>query len=740
MTYGSHKVDVGRTVPETTFAVMISEPDADGQCSPDGDAAAPAWSAEQQAERLAPVSMNWGANGKPTTLELRRVLGGRQGLGDERAEAHLAAPHGVRVRLVENRVGESDGRHIEIEWFAGHVGMDGVLIQGDPQTERYTLTAYGPEIRLAAKVVCGQWFADDTVDDMEIARVGSAAARATIRMRRHVLATHVPAVFNAGGRPNCSPTDWKLSDDVDGESPTRGARVFESPGRKVRFFGDEPNVEAVHWTAYHAVRSIVEWVDNYDVISPGATDWGAIAEVLGNDPLGEVDVEGLPLTRALGAVLNPLGYGYCLEPWSSEPWKHLLIVYSLKNPACRLAPRLAAFGCSIGSDEGGLGEVHRLHFIRDSHNVRNDVRVLGDYQQVQVELEFNSDKATRDLWPYWDTFAQSLANYATDGKVSLEDLPADKRRLLNARHNPTGKDFARYTHVWRSFCWNEDGAASQFAYRQGTPVIPNPAARWGLGVDWRCARRARPVGETFTYDSDARSHTIPARVWLIADGHDDVKVEVPARIWNDRAGFTITQAFFTLGRLQEVRPWRPFAEVVFPEEFDKNLAKDLANAGYLTLLHNTLQDTGRKIRLVLAGSIDDDLCVEGRAPRRTASSWPLAAVKVVRAPGRFRKRIAIAGLSGHADLADDTSAARAYAERIREASEDRLGHGSLMLRHLARTYHPGIAVPRTHGRVVDLRVDGGGGSACPVARAVRFRFDAGTTELLLDSPLLKVTR
>ncbi|KKK59253.1 hypothetical protein LCGC14_3036260, partial [marine sediment metagenome] len=62
-------------------------------------------------------------------------------------------------------------------------------------------------------------------------------------------------------------------------------------------------VQAVHWTAYAALRSLIEWVDDYDVISP-ETDWDAIADALGSAVIAETAVDALTLDEAIGDLLD----------------------------------------------------------------------------------------------------------------------------------------------------------------------------------------------------------------------------------------------------------------------------------------------------------------------------------------------------------------------------------------------------------------------------------------------------
>ena len=751
MAYGTHDTNPGETVPQPMFRVLLSDVQAEGNDPADGEVTLPGWGAEYHADALIPMSMTWSASGRPTTLTLRYLLGGNADVAEDRTEDIMHARyHGCRVRLVETRVDDETGEETPVEWFAGIVGMDSLKIQGSPQDEHYQLVAYGPELRLGAKVVTGQWWADDDSVKATIANGGN------LSQREDTFATDLPVVFNAGGLPNMASQNSELVENAQWIAAGEGyeARVFV-PGDYRPMWNGVVNLQAEHWTAYRAVRSLVEWFDNYDVIASGPTDWDAIHDVLGDVEIGEVDVEGLPLTDALARVLNPIGYGYCLVPWSatSEPWKHELFVYSLKDPALRLKPYLAAFGSNIRSDEGRRGEVQRLHFSGDSHHIRNSVTVYGDPEQVQVALEFHDgDGADPDLHPYWSTFDYPLTTYLTDGVFDIRNISAANRETLIDRYHPDGKEHSQYRHIWRSFCWNEDGQSSENIRlsQGGTPELPDLSGYEIGDSDGNYAIRPRPVHATLTYDDSALSiETIPAKVTLIADGvdYDPVQVEIPVSIWPDRAGFTIERPLFTIGKSStgakagKIDYWRPFKDVAFPDTVNAATQKALKEISYLTLLNNTLTQTGQTMRLVLSGSIDDDKYVKGEAKRETGSSWPIVSQAVVRAPGRFRKYVVGDDITGTERELDESAAALALAQRVRDWGEDMVGHCSIMLRHLSRAFYPGFGVPATQGRVVDLTVDGGDGAVCPVVRSVKFTFgNTRTTELVLDSPLLKVTR
>ncbi len=97
-------------------------------------------------------------------------------------------------------------------------------------------------------------------------------------------------------------------------------------------------------------------------------------------------------------------------------------------------------------------------------------------------------------------------------------------------------------------------------------------------------------------------------------------------------------------------------------------------------------------------------------------------------------------------IADDSDAAAAYASAVQDVTADAIGHGSIILRGIDRTYNVGDAISNTRGREVNLRIGGreiaDAETFAPVVIAVVWNFQSGAvkTELVLESPLLQVTR
>ena len=691
----------------------------------------PSWLTARQSGSWQPLQLTWASNGRLSSLTLK-------------AKTHLAP--GVTPRVEDVEVADGDMMVLmqfgsgsawarrRIEWFRGYVADREMVIE--PDHEGLVITAYGPEIRLRSKVVSGRWHKTAAADDSEIQ--GTLTTDDTVR--ENVFQSDLPVVFNENGAPNASQSDWRLA---AGPLPSAGkdCRVFEPSGREI-VYDDQTTITAAHWTAYTALRSLVELVDNYEVISPH-TVWDQIKSLLDDVPIGEVRVEGMSLLEAIAAVLLPVGFGFALEPWAVGNGRdvlgrarHRLLVFSLRNPSAVKAPQLAPTrwgNVAADSLRGRRVEVQRIGFLRECRDVANHVEVLGDQRRTQVVLEFSSDSQQRDLHPLWDTQDHPLADWADSNVVDPWQWPSlgdHTFRAFSDRYNVGGQEHGQHRHVFRSFAWNEDGALSSMISK-----APDLSA-YGIGDHY--VRRPRPLASTFTYDASGQNlRLFPRAVQLGIEGDDESWIDVPAEIWNDRAAFTISAPL--LAGNAGGGQWYPYAP-------HKQHADAYRNLHYLTLLHNALRGDGQyRLCLRLMGSIECDDAVKGAAPRRVLSAWPFRARKVLRLGKRFQWRQVednpFVGLVESASV-NDSDAAEDYARRVRDAREHATGHGSVMLRYLTRAYVPGDGIGGTAGRNVNLHVDGDRRNHPPVITAVVWDFDQGAnkTELLLDSAALRVTK
>ncbi len=713
-------IDRGAEQAPPTLRVLVRR----GEHTLDG----PGWATPEEDRTLIPQRMTWGHSGALSTLTLASELG----RGPERAErlrpelAVTEAAEGDEVILVQDIGGES------VERFRGIVGQESILVQSNPDVEARTLTAYGPEIRLAAIAVHGQWHKTTAVDDKYIVETATASDLT----EANVWAAGLPVVFNMDGKPNCSQatsrmgTDWSWT--LNGIA---NGRVFEAPDRTVEASGSSDNaVAAEYWTADNALASLIGWYDTGAVLDTDSVT--AAYNVLPSRRLPQLVVEGMNLLEALTAVCKAVGYGFCIEPHhvSDSAAGYAIHCFPLHaaepTGASPRMPDISAGNVSIASEVGQAAQVQRLDFMHDSHNVRNKATVVGDVQRVQVALDYSP--YTCDLAPFWDTATHDLDDY-DDGGV-IEDLDDDATWIDS--YGTDGNDNLTYHHAFRSFIWNEDGAFS------GSLALSEPDLSGLIGTDY--IRRPRPVGRTHCPTADGTG-SVPAYVLmgLYPAGESSVDtstyIKAPvAAIMADRAGFTINAP-----RLDKWRPFESFKDLDDGRE-------DYADITFATLLLSTMAGTTAKPRLslLLVGAIEADIGIEGAAARQAGSAWPLAAEVVAYNPEAFRYHTVASGGDpqnlGTASR-DDSGEAEAHAEALRDMGEDSMGHGSLVLRQIVDAWRPGDAIAGTEGRRIPFAINAGGeqlggGRHYPIIHQVVWNFAEGVnkTELTLDSALLKV--
>ena len=693
--------------PTPDRGALFRPPEVDVYVAPvayDPEHPDPQWQERRLLPHWRPEVCRWGRSGRASTLTLRRVLGcGPNKPTRDDADDRTLFTVGSRIELVRSATGE--------ELFRGWIAQDEILIQAGPQAEALTITAYGPELRLAGQAVRGMWFKAPASDDADIAGTLTAANS----VRSETFQEYGPVVFNPDGRPNASAGGWRLStndtpDQLDPASPTwRSGRVFEPPDRRVTRDDGYVQValQAAAWTAYEAVRSLVEYLDDYTVVSM-RTNWAAVQQLIGGCTLRNVDVTGMDLWTALEAILRPAGCGFYLQPWATEDpdgeMRHALGVYSLTDPAEQRRPKMAARGSAMTGADAQAAEVQRMHFVRDAHNVRNAVVVVGDNKRVEYTFYWRPLAAgASQLRPAWDTTAMWTVDHDVLGKLGDE-----------------------YLHPFRSFAFNEDGALGCYI-----ADVPSEVADFGLGDDRGShVRRVRPGGPRIAWDS-GQTATHPAKLELLVYDAGGSEVAgtcraAPLGAWRmrrDRLGVTITKNALTT--------WQPFQG-----------QPGCGSMSFKDLLLNTLNDTGaNRLGLKLTCTVACDERCTGCAERRAGGAWPFASTRVVYDPRRWLWIVPFGEATGHLQR-DDRSRAAADAERLRGVCEESVGHGSIVLRGIRRDYAPGIGIPETSGgRVVRLCVDPGGGKA-PVVVGVTWNFSgaAHRTELLLETPLLEVTR
>jgi hypothetical protein len=536
------------------------------------------------------------------------------------------------------------------------------------------------------------------------------------RTDERVFATDLPVIFNPGGRPNASPLPWRLSQ----QSNTPAARVFVGAGRG----RIEQAAPAEHWTAYTAIRSVIEWIDGYRIIAP-KTDWARIEDLAGETPLEEVDVDGLDLLSALEAILGSVGLGFALEPWAIDG-RHRLVVYAHGQEGMR--PRLADGSLRMSHPNARLTQVQGIHLSRDCSRIRNDISVLGDQKRVQVELTFTCDAASRSLHPAWDRYEPYIAGYVNGitGNIAPRTWPVADMETWLKRYHAQGAQAADFPDSLRSFVWNEDLAHADMSFVEA----PDPAAVSEQLVDQQgfWATRPRPLEGTFEQDGPADRRRC-ARAVLSIDGCPGAAIQVPAHIWPDRCGMTLRiDRFFDVDPLGAWREYKPFADLpsgsYLVDGVDRG--EDIRRISYLDLIANTLlQSSGLRMKLSLIGSIEADVAVGGRASWTPGGPWPWPRQKQIRLPHRFAWR-SLAGDPGETtyDLVDDSPEAKLLADRLARASSATAVSTSMTLRYLTRSWRIGDGIASTQGRVIDLRVPTSDGPVCQSVTGVEWLFGA----------------
>lgn len=662
--------------------------------------------------------------GEFSTLTLRMHLGSEPEFPNVLPSLHVDLARyiqaGSKIRLVDR----ADNNK---EWFVGYVGQDATLVQGSPQAEDFQVSVYGPEWLLAGTVVTGQWYANLSVDQDVASGIEPSRGWSSI------ILTDMPCVFNDHRRPNMSQELWTVATDDRAGDDGIGGAVFVTPDARTIRNGAVVS-QAQHWTAYAAVRSVVELFDNYEVISP-STDWKAIKAVLGGVTIGEVSIDGLPLNSAIQAILGPLGYGFRLDVVSDGIGNHVLSVYPLVGAGTGKSPYLPPIGSSATDSRGVRGEVSRLEFLRDSHNIRNAVTVMGNQERVQVTLTYAS--AGNSLWPAWSTDSNPMDVYLEGGSFNIVRKGTDD--LLN-NHHTTGINYPLYRDVWRTFVFNEDGGLDSGLY--GSASVPS-LMNYGLGN----TLFARPIQPLLVRESRTGEFRKPIVTMSVVIGSETVSVDVSDKfeILADRAGIRVRDSqelFEASGSHGRIDSWRPFAEKKGSGPGGKLTTgeKAAAQLSYLSMLNNALTSAGsNELVLTVTGTMESDTAVKGETVRLPASPMNLRRERLVR--NRAINKFSIHGAAlGDEDVRNDSAVALLHAKTVRFADDSEIGHGSIMLHHLTRAYPPGTTIAQTSGRVLNLRLDGQRKGAAPVVRKTTHHFgQTMVTEVLLDSPLLRLT-
>ena len=695
------------------FSVLISKPAGDG------------WQEEILDGRYQVVSINEADAGEFSTLTLSFSLGADPAFPDVipqvRAET-LRLQAGSRVRIVDTVT--------EKEWFVGYAGQENTLIQANPQAEQFQVTVYGPGWLLAGQAILGKWFAKNREDRQLILGLP------TDFTRKNIQATPIPCIFNEDGLPDMSKELWETSTPDKTEDAVAGA-VFVPGDRRIIENGVVKS-EAQIWTAYRALRSVVELFDDYDVISPRVTDWKSIETTLQGLTIGEVSIDGMTVPDAIQAILGPLGYSWRLEVFTDGKEKHALTVYPLKATAFGRQPYLPPAGAEATDEQGSRGEITRIDGLRDAHNIRNVVQGVGQPTVGQRKLVYRGNAGSSDLFPAWSFASDQLAPFFNDGIFIVAQVPVDQNEVLVNNYHTSGPNFQTNRDAWRTFVFNEDGGLDVGLNDFGTEAIPFLPS-YGFGE----ALFRRPIGSLLVR-SFATSDFQPARVEMVVTvGGDTFTIDVAKhfKVLKDRAGIRLETDMFQIDKATgNITAWRPFEKMSLAGKTPTVNEKAAINLAYLTMLNNAITESGdSELVLKVTGTLQKDENVSGFVNRLNTSPLLLDRERVVRNPS-LQKNVVQGAAIGGEDTRDDSDKALAQAKAVQFADDSEIGHASIMFHHLTQAYPPGTAISQTGGRIVNLRLNGQRDGSAPVVRRTIHHFgETNITEVMLDSPLLRIT-
>lgn len=722
----------------------------------------PSWDWDDNpGQRLEPLTLRWGSSGELTTLTLRYPIATDDPAG-RRINKHPFKA-GDRIRL-EHLIHQGR-KTVPQEVFRGYVGQIGFVYQAQPDVEAITLTAYGPEIFLRNTVPLGPEHLRPDYEDAIIA--GTTYGNTPITMGEFTYAplnTYTmkgPIVFNPNGKPNAF-GKWTHPDNGPTNGDTAGRHFFCETNRLLKLTNGNVVLRSIHWTAYSAAHWLVRQARVPGVSSRlgiDTTELDALKTTLDALPLNNVRITGMNILDALVAVLRPVGWGFCIDPWVVS-WRasttdqadaeddygegllaaHRLRLFSLRGDEnIRDGPWVQDRENSItaSSAAGQYTDVQRIAFNRDSHNARNQVTVIGGQKELEVYLEWDGDSQA-DIRPLWnkDATATDLDEFDDSNVVNYASLKKTgnfSSFVGSFTYGAVGGN----VHAYRSWVMNEDG-------RHSPRVTDYPTAAEMdkyEDSDGRYVRIARPLTRTSEYtESTVKAEKKQGRVEIGIKGLAGSWIPVEnCTIRDDCCGFTFTR--------KNLFDWYPFKEAInrtISAGGGDFVYKKYGGYSYLTLLHNALRSPQGTPSLMvrMVGIQRGDARAIGRATYTLGySAWPFLADRVIYDPGRFIWRADETSSERTLDTRDDRDAAGDYADRVRNASEGAMGHGSIMLRGIVQHYKPGDAIRKTRGWELDLSVDAQGNRA-PIVTEVTWDYREGAmmTELILDTPMMRVVR
>ena len=359
------------------------------------------------------------------------------------------------------------GEDTGIVIFEGVLSRHTPLVErsGEREREQLTLTAIAaPQIDNGCpdRIIRGRWLADPSDPSGPPLIVDGPS---------------VPAVFNAGGRPNMHP-DAELS--VGGGGQSLSAKLYASEG----------DPAAIYWTVRDALMSVCAvWMYGPDeeFVRSAALEPDTHAALSQSSASGErwegldgrmpsLSVQGLGVYDAIEKICQAVGYGMALTPTvgrtdaggagGADRLYELRLWRKGAGPKTDIKMMrredFGAAGGGAGDDQAAAvlegNNVSMFRGLRDSANVRNWVIAVG---RAYIEASF-------PLKPLWAPDAIDMAEVADQHG---QEMVGQQGEAYHQRHVAGGHEYAEYGHVGRAWGLDCTGQLLSDSQVYDTPAL-----------------------------------------------------------------------------------------------------------------------------------------------------------------------------------------------------------------------------------------------------------------------------
>lgn len=552
-----------------------------------------------------------------------------------------------------------------------------------------------------------------------------------------------PAIINPGGRANMSTQDCNLN------AGGRWGRCFEEADR----LGKTGAPIAEFWTIRQLVNTALLSLNDLQFTGISFDD----LSILPDDRVPEMNLTGLDLWSILARVCGTQ-YSFFVTPIPSSPTSFdgfKIVFYQVGvGPDANLW--LNDLNTSMADAKKSILRVQASKSIA---NTINRVVVYGKAIR-HIKLIYRGDqtpsqpeiKMAIGLQHGWGKNEGNLADYADGDAVeiaTIEKAGATISGQWSDRYVRTGNEYTMYSHVFRTFLWNEAGDLQAGNATRGVPIYGKSSPLdWyspvlktiadgdgfvtdGAGV--YCRKRRKLLDTAYVEPS------APGQAWLrvkptvfigavpesvdSADLNDNeidwIQLQDGVEFLRDRAGITFTH--------ENLAKWFPF-DRHSPNDTTAYPAGLFDMRSFATLLY-----TG-KLRILIEASIECDTSFTAIAERRSTSPSAFINTAHVDHKNQFYKTLVYNdGITSPIELPamtlDQSADAQALAEQIRDACDYQTVHASVLISATWKIPAIGSILNQTKGRVVDLSAGGRGGQIV----AYTIDPDTLTTELLTES-------